>query len=399
MSETGSNMTAPYNLSMGYLRAFVTLLVLFHHSVLAYYSRAPQPGIPLGRQPMLWAAFPVVDPQRWPGFDLMVGFNDIFFMSLMFLVSGLFVQGSLERKGSLRFVGGRILRLGIPFAVAAGLLAPLAYCPAYLQSGADPSLAAYWQTWTSLPYWPSGPAWFIWVLLTFGSVAAFINLIAPGWLKVLGRLASGADRHPWKFFFGLCVLSAGAYVTLSIVYNPYRWLSYGPFTVQASRMLHYAIYFFAGASVGAYGLDRGLLARDGKLARRWWLLAGLAVPIFIALVAVVIAAGRPNGPPLLFWETVGGISFALSCGISSFALIAFFVRFLRWRAGVFDSLARNAYRMYVVHYTFVPWIQFALLPARLGGLQKGLIVFCTVVMASWATTALLRRIPAVAKIL
>ncbi len=139
MSETGSNMTAQYNLSMGYLRAFVTLLVLFHHSVLAYYSRAPQPGIPLGRQPMLWAAFPVVDPQRWPGFDLMVGFNDIFFMSLMFLVSGLFVQGSLERKGSLRFVGGRILRLGIPFAVAAGLLAPLAYYPAYLQSGADPS--------------------------------------------------------------------------------------------------------------------------------------------------------------------------------------------------------------------------------------------------------------------
>ena len=114
MSETGSNMTAPYNLSMGYLRAFVTLLVLFHHSVLAYYSRAPQPGIPLGRQPMLWAAFPVVDPQRWPGFDLMVGFNDIFFMSLMFLVSGLFVQGSLERKGSLRFVGGRFSGSAFP---------------------------------------------------------------------------------------------------------------------------------------------------------------------------------------------------------------------------------------------------------------------------------------------
>ena len=33
------------------------------------------------------------------------------------------------------------------------------------------------------------------------------------------------------------------------------------------------------------------------------------------------------------------------------------MRFLRWRTGVFDSLARNAYGMYVVHYSFVAWIQ------------------------------------------
>lgn len=399
MSDTASSTAAQRNLSMGYLRAFVTLLVLFHHSVLAYFSQAPQSGIPFARLPLLWTAFPVVDPQRWPGFDLMVGFNDIFFMSLMFFVSGLFVQGSLGRKGSLRFIGGRVIRLGIPFAVASALLAPLAYYPAYLQSGADPNLAAYWQTWTSLPFWPSGPAWFLWVLLVFGAVAAIVNLIAPGWLRVLARLAAGADRHPWRFFFGLCVLSAAAYVSLSIVYNPYRWLSYGPFSVQASRMLHYAIYFFAGASVGAVGLDKGLLAQDGTLARRWWLAAALAVPMFLVVIAIVVAAGIAKGTPLAFWESVGGIGFALSCGLSSFALIAIFVRFFRRRSGIWDSLARNAYGMYIVHYAFVAWIQFALLPARLGGLQKGLIVFCTVVMASWATTALLRRVPGIAKII
>src|SRR5215467_13007348 len=44
-------------------------------------------------------------------------FNDTFFMALMFLLSGLFVWPSLERKGSARFLRDRTLRLGVPFAV------------------------------------------------------------------------------------------------------------------------------------------------------------------------------------------------------------------------------------------------------------------------------------------
>lgn len=46
----------------------------------------------------------MVDAQRWSGFSLLVGFNDAFFMSLMFFHSGLFVWKSLERKGSGAFV-------------------------------------------------------------------------------------------------------------------------------------------------------------------------------------------------------------------------------------------------------------------------------------------------------
>ncbi len=69
------------------------------------------------------------------------------------------------------------------------------------------------------------------------------------------------------------------------------------------------------------------------------------------------------------------------------------------RNAVFDSLARNAYGMYLVHYAFASWTQFALLPARLGGLQKGLIVFGTVVIMSWMTSAILRRVPVVARVI
>src|SRR5262249_12193863 len=147
------------SVAMGYLRAFITLLVVGQHSVLAYHPYAPPPPTSLGAAPMLWPAFPVVDVVRWPGIDLFVGFNDVFFMSLMFLVSGVFLWPSLERKGAARYLADRFRRLGIPFAVCAALLAPLAYIPTYLQSGGH-RVNGFGSAWHGLPFWPAGPAWF-----------------------------------------------------------------------------------------------------------------------------------------------------------------------------------------------------------------------------------------------
>jgi fucose 4-O-acetylase-like acetyltransferase len=112
--------------SFDYLRAFIVLLVLLHHSVLAYAAMWPP-------QPRTFKIFfaPIVDSHRWVGFDVLAGFNDTFFMALMFLLSGLFVWPSLERKGSVGFLRDRILRLGVPFAVAAVILMPFAYYPSY----------------------------------------------------------------------------------------------------------------------------------------------------------------------------------------------------------------------------------------------------------------------------
>src|SRR5882762_6344923 len=144
-----------YDSAIGYLRAFVTLLVLAHHSVLAYHPFAPPPQASLSAEPRLWPAFPIVDSHRWSGFSMLVGFNDAFFMSLMFFLSGLFVWNSLQRKGAGSFVRDRLLRLGVPFLVAAALLAPLAYYPAYLQTGGSGWLG-FWRQWFSLGNWPPG---------------------------------------------------------------------------------------------------------------------------------------------------------------------------------------------------------------------------------------------------
>jgi hypothetical protein len=77
-----SPSAAAHSVALGYLRALVTVLVVVHHAVLAYHPFAPPPTASLATEPRWWQAFPVVDSQRWTGFALVAGFNDVFFMAL-----------------------------------------------------------------------------------------------------------------------------------------------------------------------------------------------------------------------------------------------------------------------------------------------------------------------------
>ena len=394
--EPGNASRSQYNVAIGYLRAFVTVLVLAHHAALAYHPFAPAPSASLIAEPRLWPAFPVVDAQRWSGFTLLVGFNDTFFMSLMFFLSGLFVWKSLQRKGSAAFLRDRMFRLGLPFVVAAALLAPLAYYPAYLQTG-QRGLAGFWQQWTSLGNWPAGPAWFVWVLMAFDCVAAVLLVVLPEWGKVLGRLLASSSRRPIAFLAILVAASAVAYIPLVLVFSPFRWTEFGPFFFQTSRILHYLVYFLIGVGVGAAGLERGLLARDGALAWRWPLWAGAALFAFGIASLVFIAAISAQDSAYL-WGALGGFTFTLSCAATSMAFLGLFVRFAKPRK-IFDSLRENAYGIYLIHYALVSWLQYALLKAQLSAIEKGFIVFVGTLALSWIAIAAIRRVPAVARVI
>ena len=54
--------------------------------------------------------------------------------------------------------------------------------------------------------------------------------------------------------------------------------------------------------------------------------------------------------------------------------------------------------MYLVHYAFVSWLGYAMLTAPLPAILKFALVFTGVLLLSWGTSAALRRIPAVARV-
>jgi peptidoglycan/LPS O-acetylase OafA/YrhL len=385
--------------SFDYLRAFVVLLVLLHHSVLAYAALWPA-------QPKAFRILPapLVDPQRWAGFDVLVGFNDTFFMALMFLLSGLFVWPNLKQKGAARFLRDRILRLGLPFAVAAGILMPLAYYPSYAVTGADPGFAAYARAWLSLGFWPSGPGWFIWLLLAFDAVAAGLYVL---WRRSTANSqvarCPGVYGRPLAFVGRLLALSALVYVPMELVFGAESWPALGPFQLQVSRLLLYAAYFWAGIQISASGIESGFLARNARLARRWpiWLSAGLAayalrLAVIIMLVLPAVKAHRPLplAPRLLI-----DLTLVLCCGTISFAFIALFRRFAVARQPVLHSLSASSYGMYLIHYPVVVWLQFALLPVALGPTAKGTIVFAGAAALSWGIVVALRRVRLIARVL
>ncbi len=273
MSTTARPPMGHASLALDNLRAYVILLVLAFHSSLAYLNFLPPHPFPFDSPPYSWRAFPIVDSHRWLGLDLFCAWQDVFLMTLFFFLSGLFVRPSLKRKGVPSFLRDRLLRLGLPFAWVVALLMPIANYPTYLQTAADPSVAAYWRHFLALPFWPSGPMWFLWLLLAADLAAAGLHRDGAALGRLACPAASAAGEKPLAYFVGLLILSALAYVPLALAFTPERWFQFGPFSFQESRPLQYALYFFAGAGIGAYGIERGLFAPDGALAGRWrsWL--------------------------------------------------------------------------------------------------------------------------------
>ena len=375
------------SLALVNLRAAVILIVLAFHSVLPYLAFLPSAPYPFETAPYQWLAFPIIDRQRWSGFDLFCAWQDVGLMSLMFLLSGLFVPPSLASKGSWNFLSDRLLRIGLPMALAIMFLAPLAYYPAFRTTAADPAVEAYWRAWMALPFWPCGPQWFLGQLMAFNIIAAATHRFIPGWDRQLVRLVAFAGADPVRFAIILGTISALVYVPLMLDYSPFAWTNIGPIAFQPSRLLHYFVYFLAGVAIGAHGFDRGLLDCDGELARRWMVWLAAAVGGFLLWAAPTSATLSDwSGAPVLM-KLAAGLGFTVACATSCFASLAISLRAARWRSRAIDSLSDNAYHIYLIHYVFAVWLQYALLGASLVAIGKAAIVFGGTLILSWSIAA------------
>jgi surface polysaccharide O-acyltransferase-like enzyme len=91
---------------------------------------------------------------------------------------------------------------------------------------------------------------------------------------------------------------------------------------------------------------------------------------------------------------------ALACVAICLAVQALFLRFGQGDKSIFDPVGDNTYGIYVVHYIFVLWLQYALLDvSSLTAIPKALIVFVGTLLLSWGVTIALRRIPGARRVL
>lgn len=370
----------PRDASLDYLRAALTLLVVAHHSSLAYTSWAS-----FNPQAPLLSTAPIVDGVRWAGFDYAENFNDVFFMSLMFFISGLFVYPALRRQGSWSFVLDRLLRLGLPFVVAVVGLMPLAYYASWQLAGRPENFGTYYRALAAQGFMV-GPPWFIWVLLLFDVVAAALLRPLRWLLPAIKRLARYGRTHALATAGLVFLLATAVYWPLLARYGPTAWtvLLTPPFAFQVSRIGLYALWFGLGVLVGAPGLAGGLLALDGSLARHWvvWVAGSL-----LAYNALWFA-------PYLAWMQhlsvtaqpfVNALLWVASCVLSCFGALAL-ARSLRLVPNAWmDSLSRSAYILYLVHYVFLTWLQLLATRWAWPAAVKFSFVFPATTFLSWLT--------------
>ena len=363
------------------LRAFAIVMVVSFHSVLAYLASQPAAPEPFDSPPYHWLATPILDHQRWLAFDIYAAFQYVALMPVMFFLSGIFVWPSLVRRGSWNFFYGRLLRIGLPFVFGVYLLMPIAYYPVYRVTAADPSWLAYWRHWTALPFWPCGPLWFLWELLLFDILALVLYLTAPRLIEMLGRFSVSAGATPRRYFVGLLGVSAVAYVPLAFAFGVSSWAEFGPLDLQPDRPLLYLVYFFAGVGIGVQGYDRGLLRPSGALARRWriWLACAGGSFLLWMISMAPSAFGRCN----LVIDLCSYFAVVLVVATVCLGFAAVFLRFGSARSALTDSISENAYAIYLVHYVFVVWLQYALLGATLPAVVKGVLVFASTLLLSW----------------
>lgn len=384
------------DLSLDYLKATLTLMVVAHHSCLAYtrFARSDPDDY-------LASTAPVVDRMRWLFFDYAENFNDVFFMSLMFFISGLFVVPSLRRSGVPAFLGQRVLRLGLPFAVGASVLMPIAYYASWRAAGNRTSYWDFWPQFITVDGWSGGPLWFIWMLLVFNGTAALLYAGLPGrvWNATVALVPLAG--HPLRAVIPMTLVCAAVYLPMLAHFGFGAWSLFfvAPLSFQTCRCLLYLAWFLAGTWIGSGDLEEGLLAREGSLARHWrrWLIGCIVCyQLLVFLPRSSVLVGLTSESQRGAMEAVLWVA---SCVASCFGFLALFRGTVRRRRPWMDSLARSAYAIYIVHYVFVLWAQYALLGSDLPASIKFVLTFGAAVFLSWLSAQLLLKVRGVREIL
>jgi len=374
---------------LDYLRSALTVLVVAHHASLAYTTFAT-----FHPEAYILSTHPVVDTHRWIGMDIFENFNDVFFMSLMFFISGIFVLPALRKKGVPAFLRDRFYRLFIPFLVAVSLLMLVAYYPAYYLAHHQHNIKAYIIDFFTTEQWPVGPPWFIWVLFAFNLVLALLYPLVRGLLTKAGAALSGLQNKPGGLFLFLFLATGLLYVPLAWSIGPGTWTGFYPFDFQLSRVVLYFGYFILGAIAGSIDLGKGLFADTSTLKQNWpvWTVLCLVMYVLLTIVpdtltSLVQSKQLAETPAWLLYFSI----YTASCTASCLAFLAIFKASVHSPKPAWQSLTANAYGIYLVHYIFVVWCQYFLLPLQVHAVIKFGISFMIALSLSWLTTLLLRK--------
>ncbi|MEU4360428.1 acyltransferase [Promicromonospora sp. NPDC023987] len=379
-----TTVARPATTRLGYvdnLRILLTVLVLAHHSALTY-----------GALPLWYWTEPSTSPSG-VALMLLVVVNQLYFMGFFFLLSGLFVPGSVDRKGPGAFARDRLVRLGIPLVAFWLVARPVLHLPEWPERSAEgESLLHFWFT-----VGDAGPLWFLEVLLVMSLVYAAFRALRTRLAArsgVVDAVLPAADVEPRPVRFravaGLvALLTVATFLWRFLVPAGTYWQLAG--LPSPAYLPQYVILFVTGLLAARRGWLTALTVRQGRLA-----LVMALVSLVLALGTSALATAPGAGVLVQLVASLAENVFAVSMVLA--LLVLFRERFSAQPAWA-RTAARDSFAVYVIHPLVLVGVAMLLAPLTAPAGVKFLILLALSVPLCWGFAHLLRRVPGVSRVL
>jgi len=302
---------------------------------------------------------------------LVISLGALFLMALFFLISGLFTEDSLERKGPSRFAKDRLLRLGIPFAIYTLLLWPLLE---YTLFGPFLHVGFWRSVGNTDPILDNGPMWFVGVLLLF-------SLALVAWRERFPRPAP--TREPLRGRL-LVLMALAVGVSTFLVRLVFPADSNQPLNLKLWAWPEYIALFGLGVAAARRGWLRPVA--DG-LARRCGIASIVAIVCTAASIVTASTFGLTQDDYFGGWG-VPALLAAITEGVVAVTapiwILAFAQRHLNGTGRLRKAMARSSYLAFMLQGPVLVGLALALRPADLTGDMKAFLVATLGIVGSFA---------------
>lgn len=264
-------------------------------------------------------------------YSIVINIIHSFRMQVFFIVAGLFAAMLLSRRGAVRFVGNRLLRVVFPFLLFVGPV--VLVCNELFQYGAD----LMGQRGIAIPF-SDGPSlyhlWFLYYLSFYVFLAipvhwVFERIFTSGYHRLLSVLL------PWVL--------ASAVALIHIMNGSYLLPAPLGLGVLNEVFLHYFIYFVAG--MAAYQLKDAFFSGLDHWGR-WLLMMFVALLLF---VASVMLNSSPEGGTANSFVWYGALLLGVYYTSACWFVFSIYKRLCNQFSRVSRYLSESSYWVYIIH--------------------------------------------------
>jgi len=328
---------------------------------------------------------------------LVISITDVFMMPILFFIAGYFAPPSIQRRGTGRFILGKIRRIWIPWFLGVTLILPVSVYFLYVIRCARGAVAPmryfdYWSRFmgsacefhtgftTSPDQFSHKHLWFLSVLFTFFVVYGLLHGLRERFFSGSAPEKPKGTRRDSSVQRVLVLAGILCAVGFFIVKLFFRWGYQGILVAslihfEPSRLVFYVVYF----CMGIYAHSRGWFT-GGKP------LSGIGVWTVLCISSFGLYTYFNFSGSLTL---TAGVKLMLSALRSLLCLSMFVVivevarRFLNHPSAVWRRLSSNSYTIYIIHYPIHAAAAALLLNSGIPVLLQFWLVFGTTLAASY----------------